>query len=40
MYIFNRILHTNCEVVSVYIELDILIELEIKTLTDLPNLKI
>lgn len=39
MYIFNRILHTNSEVVSVYIKLDIPTEFEVKSLTDLPNLK-
>lgn len=39
MYIFNRILHTDSEVVSVYIKLDIPTEFEVKSLTDLPNLK-
>ena len=39
MYISNRILHTNSEVVSVYIKLDIPTEFEVKSLTDLPNLK-
>lgn len=39
MYIFNRIIHTNAEVVSVYIKLDIPIEFEVKSLTDLPNFK-
>lgn len=39
MYIFNRILHTDFEVVSVYIKLDIPTEFTIKSLTDLSNLK-
>ena len=39
MYIFNRIIHTNSEVVSVYIKLDIPTEFEVKSLTDLPNFK-
>jgi hypothetical protein len=39
MYISNRIIHTNAEVVSVYIKLDIPTEFEVKSLTDLPNLK-
>ncbi len=39
MYIFNRILHTDSEVVSVYINLDIPTEFEVNSLTDLPNLK-
>lgn len=39
MYIFNRILHTGFEVVSVYIKLDIPTEFEIKSLTDLSHLK-
>ena len=38
MYIFNRIIHTNSEVV-VYIKLDIPTEFEVKSLTDLPNFK-
>jgi len=39
MYISNRIIHTNAEVVSVYIKLDIPTAFEVKSLTDLPNLK-
>ena len=39
MYIFNRILHTDFEVVSVYIKLDIPTEFIIKSLTDLSNFK-
>lgn len=39
MYISNGILHTDTEVVSLYIKLDIPTEFEIKSLTDLPNLK-
>ena len=39
MYIFNRILHTDFEVVSVYIKLDIPTEFTIKSLTDLSNFK-
>lgn len=39
MYISNRIIHTNAEVVSVYIKLDIPTEFEVKSLTDLPNFK-
>jgi hypothetical protein len=39
MYIFNRVLHTDFEVVSVYIKLDIPTEFTIKSLTDLSNLK-
>lgn len=39
MYIFNRILHTDIEVVSMYIKLDIPTEFTIKSLTDLSNLK-
>lgn len=39
MYIFNRILHTDFEVVSVYIKLGIPTEFTIKSLTDLSNLK-
>ncbi len=39
MYIFNGILHTDSEVVSVYIKLNIPTEIEIKSLTDLPNFK-
>jgi transposase len=39
MYIFNRVIHTNSEVVSVYIKLDIPTEFEVKSLTDLPNFK-
>lgn len=39
MYIFNWILHTDSEVVSMYIKLDIQTEFEVKSLSDLPNLK-
>ncbi|MEC3449549.1 IS21 family transposase, partial [Bacillus thuringiensis] len=39
MYIFNWILHTDSEVVSMYIKLDIQTELEVKSLSDLPNNK-
>ncbi|MEC2898277.1 IS21 family transposase, partial [Bacillus cereus] len=37
MYIFNWILHTDSEVVSMYIKLDIQTEFEVKSLSDLPN---
>lgn len=40
MYIYDFILHTNLEVVSMYIKLDIQTEFEVKSLTDLPKLKL
>ncbi len=40
MYNFDSILHTNLEVFSMYIMLDIQTEFEIKSLTDLPKLKL
>lgn len=39
MYNFSWILHTDSEVVSMYIKLDIQTEFEVKSLTDLPNLR-
>ena len=39
MYNFDRIIHTDSEVVSMYIKLDIPTEFKIKSLTDLPNFK-
>ena len=40
MYNFDSILHTNQEVISMYIQLDIQTDFEIKSLTDLAKLKL
>ncbi len=40
MYIYDFILHTNLEMVSMYIKLDTQTEFEVKSLTDLPKLKL
>lgn len=40
MYNFDSILHTNQEVISMYIQLDIQTDFEVKSLTDLAKLKL
>jgi len=39
MYISDSLLHTNQEVIGVYLQLDIQTEIEVKNLFDLPKLQ-